>query len=194
MRLVPIDRAMSSPRLLWSSIFARKPGDDNGRPFRAERKRLSTRAILRVKDRQKGGAGGSAGKLLFIACSKTLPAGWLGSRATPFLTSGELIGRIQPRLHRLHPVGTAAGDCAMIYVLAALLPPLGLLLNGQPFWAIFNVVLIVFCLVFGLIFHVLLLVPSAHALLAVHMRREDRRHREVVEAIRRYGPPPGYQR
>ena len=51
----------------------------------------------------------------------------------------------------------------MIYVLAALLPPLGLLLNGQPFSAIFNLVLIVFCLVFGLIFHVLLLVPSAHA-------------------------------
>jgi hypothetical protein len=88
----------------------------------------------------------------------------------------------------------SAGGFAMIYVLAALLPPLCLLLNGQPFWAIFNVVLIVFCLVFGLIFHVLLLVPSAHALLAVHMRREDRRHREVVEAIRRYGPPPGYQR
>ena len=65
----------------------------------------------------------------------------------------------------------------MIYVLAALLPPLGLLLNGQPFSAIFNVVLIVFCLVFGLIFHVLLLVPSAHALIAVHMKREDRRHR-----------------
>ena len=41
----------------------------------------------------------------------------------------------------------------MIYVLAALLPPLGLLLNGQPFSAVFNVVLIVFCLVFGLIFH-----------------------------------------
>ena len=65
----------------------------------------------------------------------------------------------------------------MIYVLAALLPPLGLLLNGQPFSAIFNLVLIVFCLVFGLIFHVLLLVPSAHALIAVHMKREDRRHR-----------------
>ena len=49
----------------------------------------------------------------------------------------------------------------MIYVLAALLPPLGLLLNGQPFSAVFNLVLIVVCLVFGLIFHVLLLVPSA---------------------------------
>ncbi len=82
----------------------------------------------------------------------------------------------------------------MIYVLAALLPPLGLLFNGQPFSAIFNVILIVFCLVFGLIFHVLLLVPSAHALVAVHMRREDRRHREVVEAIRQHGRPPGWQR
>ena len=30
----------------------------------------------------------------------------------------------------------------MIYILAALLPPLGLLLNGQPFAAVFNLVLI----------------------------------------------------
>ena len=82
----------------------------------------------------------------------------------------------------------------MIYVLAALLPPLGLLVNGQPFSAILNLVLIVFCAIFGLIFHVVLLVPSAHAVIAVHMKREDRRHREVVEAIRRYGPPPAYPR
>ena len=81
----------------------------------------------------------------------------------------------------------------MIYVFAALLPPLGLLLNGQPFAAIFSVVLMVFCAVFGLFFHVLLLVPSAHAVIAVHMKREQRMHREVVEAIRRYGPP-GYPR
>jgi hypothetical protein len=40
----------------------------------------------------------------------------------------------------------------------------GNLLNGQPFAAIFNLVLIVFCVIFGLVFHVLLLVPSAHAL------------------------------
>ena len=80
----------------------------------------------------------------------------------------------------------------MICVLAVLLPPVGLLLNGQPFSAIFNLVLMVFCLIFGLVFHVLLLVPSAHAVIAVHMKREERRHREVVEAIRRYGPPPGY--
>ena len=83
----------------------------------------------------------------------------------------------------------------MIYLLAALLPPIGLLLNGQPFSAIFNLVLIVFCLGFGLVFHILLLVPSAHALIAVHMKREQRMHREVVDAIRRHGPPPpGYPR
>jgi hypothetical protein len=85
-------------------------------------------------------------------------------------------------------------EAAMIYVLAALVPPLGLLLNGQPFAAIFNLVLSVVCLVLGLVFHVLLLVPSAHAVIAVHMKREERRHREVVETIRRYGPPPGYPR
>jgi hypothetical protein len=74
------------------------------------------------------------------------------------------------------------------------LPPLGLLFNGQPFSAILNVVLIVFCVIFGLVFPILFLVPSAHALIAVHMKREDRRHREVVEAIREHGPPPGYPR
>ena len=82
----------------------------------------------------------------------------------------------------------------MIYVLAALLPPLGLLFNGQPLSAIFNLVLLVICLISGLFFHVLLLVPSAHAVIAVHMKREGRRHREVVEAIRQHGPPPGYFR
>jgi hypothetical protein len=82
----------------------------------------------------------------------------------------------------------------MIYVLAALLPPLGLLLHGQPLSAIFNLVLSVICLILGLFFHFLLLVPSAHAVIAVHMKREERRHREMVEAIRRHGLPPGYPR
>jgi len=40
----------------------------------------------------------------------------------------------------------------MIYVLAALLPPIGLLFNGQPFSAVFNVVLIVFCAISGWFF------------------------------------------
>lgn len=79
---------------------------------------------------------------------------------------------------------------AVIYILAALLPPLGLLLNGQPFSAILNVVVIVISVVLGLLFPVLFLVPSAHAIIAVAMKRQDRRHREMVEAVRRHGPPP----
>lgn len=84
----------------------------------------------------------------------------------------------------------------MIYILAALFPPLGLLLNGQPFSALFNLVLIVPCFVFGMIFlmPILFLVPSIHAVVAVHMRREDRRHREIVSAIERHGAPPWYYR
>ena len=82
----------------------------------------------------------------------------------------------------------------MIYILAALVPPLGLLLNGQPLSAVLNLVLIVPCLIFGLVFHVLLLVPSLHAVIAVYMKREERKHREIVDAIERHGPPPGYLR
>ena len=82
----------------------------------------------------------------------------------------------------------------MIYIVAVLLPPLGLLLNGQPFAAVLNIALIIPCLLFGLVFHVLLLVPSLHAVIAVHMKREERRHREIVLAIERHGPPPGWGR
>jgi hypothetical protein len=82
----------------------------------------------------------------------------------------------------------------MIYIVAVLLPPLGLLLNGQPFAAVLNIALIIPCLLFGLVFHVLLLVPSLHALIAVHMKREERRHRQIVQAIERRGPPPGWGR
>jgi hypothetical protein len=82
----------------------------------------------------------------------------------------------------------------MIYIVAVLLPPLGLLLNGQPFAAVLNLALIIPCLLFGLVFHVLLLVPSLHAVIAVHMKREERRHREIVQAIERHGPPPGWGR
>ena len=84
-------------------------------------------------------------------------------------------------------------EASLIYILAALLPPLGLLLNGQPFAAVFNLVLIVFCIPLGLFFHVLLLVPSAHAIIAIYMKREDRKHRELVDAIERHGPPPGWR-
>jgi hypothetical protein len=43
----------------------------------------------------------------------------------------------------------------------------------------------------GFIFHVVWLVPSLHAVISVYMKREQRRHREIVEAIERHGPPPG---
>lgn len=78
----------------------------------------------------------------------------------------------------------------MVYILAILLPPLALLINGQPFSAILNLVIIVPCFIFGLVFPLLFLVPSAHAVIAVAMKREDRKHREIVDAIREHGPPP----
>ena len=58
----------------------------------------------------------------------------------------------------------------MIYILAVFIPPLGLLLNGQPFSAILNLILIVPCILLGLIFPVLFLVPSAHAVIALPFR------------------------
>jgi hypothetical protein len=76
----------------------------------------------------------------------------------------------------------------MIYILAVLLPPLALLLNGQPFSAVLNLILIVPCILLGFIFPLLWLVPSAHGMIAIYMKRDQRRHEEVVEAIRRYGP------
>jgi hypothetical protein len=82
----------------------------------------------------------------------------------------------------------------MIYILAVFLPPLALLLNGQPFAAIFNLALIIPCMMFGLLFHVLWLVPSLHAVVAIHLRREERRHREIVDAIERHGLPPRWGR
>jgi len=77
--------------------------------------------------------------------------------------------------------------------MAFFVPPLGLLLNGQPFSAIFNLVLIVVCFVFGWIFPVLFAVPSLHAVIAITMKRDDRKHREIVAAIERHGPPPGWR-
>jgi hypothetical protein len=83
----------------------------------------------------------------------------------------------------------------MIYILAVLLPPLALLFNGQPFSAIINLVLLVLCVLFGLLFFFppLFLVPSAHAVIAIYMKRGDRRHREIVDAIEKHGPPPGWR-
>jgi hypothetical protein len=81
----------------------------------------------------------------------------------------------------------------MIYILAALIPPLGLLLNGQLFSAVFNLIIIVPCILLGLLFPVFFLVPSVHGVIAVYMKREDRKHREIVDAIERHGPPPSWR-
>ena len=81
----------------------------------------------------------------------------------------------------------------MVYILGIFLPPLGLLLNGQPFSALANLVMIVPCIFLGLIFPVFFLIPSAHAVIAIAMKREDRRQREIVEAIERHGPPPSWR-
>jgi len=81
----------------------------------------------------------------------------------------------------------------MIYILAVFLPPLALLLNGQIFSAILNLVILVPCIVFGLLIHPLFFVPSLHAVIAIYMDRKDRQHREIVDAIRQHGPPPGYR-
>jgi hypothetical protein len=82
----------------------------------------------------------------------------------------------------------------MIYILAIFVPPLGLLLNGQPFSAVLNLAMIVPCIILGFAFPVLWIVPSAHAVIAISMRREDRKHREIVDAIEKHGPPPGWGR
>lgn len=81
----------------------------------------------------------------------------------------------------------------MIYILAVFIPPLALLLNGQLFSAVINFVMIVPCFMLGFLFPVLWLVPSGHAVVAIYMAREDRKHREIVDAIERHGPPPGWR-
>lgn len=82
----------------------------------------------------------------------------------------------------------------MIYLLAILLPPLALLLNGQPFHAIFNLVLIVICFVFGWFIPFLFLAPSAHAVIAILTERNNRKHREIVDAIRQHGAPKEWEK
>jgi hypothetical protein len=82
----------------------------------------------------------------------------------------------------------------MIYILAIFVPPLALLLNGQPFAAVFNLAMIVPCIILGFFFPLLWLVPSAHAVIAIYMRREDRKHREIVDAIEKHGAPPEWRR
>ena len=62
----------------------------------------------------------------------------------------------------------------MLYLFALLLPPLAVLLCGKPFQAILNIIL---CL--------LLWIPGViHALLVVNAHHADRRHREMLSALK----------
>ena len=82
----------------------------------------------------------------------------------------------------------------MLYILAVFVPPVALLLNGQPFSAILNLAMIVPCIILGFFFPLFWIIPSVHGVIAVYMKREDRKHRELVDAIEKHGPPPGWQR
>ena len=64
---------------------------------------------------------------------------------------------------------------------------------GQPFHALFNMLLVVPCLMLGLVFHPLLLLPSVYAVLVIYYERENRKHREIVDAIRQHGAPKDWK-
>jgi hypothetical protein len=70
-------------------------------------------------------------------------------RGASYLSAG---ARDRPLRWIMRSRSRSLEGAAMIYILAVFLPPLGLLLNGQPFSAIFNLVLIPICLLLGLIF------------------------------------------
>jgi cellulose synthase/poly-beta-1,6-N-acetylglucosamine synthase-like glycosyltransferase len=101
---------------------------------------------------------------------------------------------LSPREFALHAARQQIEEgFLMIYILAVFLPPLALLANAQPFSAVLNFVILVPCLILGLFFPVLFFIPSIHAVIAIYMRREDRKHRDLVSAIERHGPPPGWR-
>lgn len=87
---------------------------------------------------------------------------------------------------------SANGPARMIYVLAFLLPPLALLIEGHVFNAILNAVLYVVLLVVAILATVLLpgasfgllLICSAHAIIVIMQSRRKREHAELVAAAR----------
>lgn len=62
----------------------------------------------------------------------------------------------------------------MLYLIAILLPPLGVLLAGKPFQALFNVLLTLLFYVPGLL----------HALLVVHNHYADRRTKRMLDEMK----------
>lgn len=76
----------------------------------------------------------------------------------------------------------------MIYILAFLLPPLALLLEGRIFHAIVNAAFWVLFLVLTIVslgvLVELFLICSAHAIIVIAQGRRQREHRELVQAAR----------
>lgn len=81
------------------------------------------------------------------------------------------------------------------YVAVFVLSPVWLAMNGQPVSAMVNLALLLLSvpLAFALHFHLLLLLPVAHALVAMKIKEELRIRREISEARRLHGPPEGYR-
>jgi type II secretory pathway component PulF len=79
----------------------------------------------------------------------------------------------------------------MIYLLALVVPPLALAFNGQPVSAVLNLILFVPSVFLGLIFPMLFLVPSLHAVIAIVLQRENSKQRQPADAIESQRPPPG---
>jgi len=94
------------------------------------------------------------------------------------------------------PTGIAgsrhSGEAQVIYILAVFLPPLALLLTAYLSPRSFKRGFDRAVLIFGFFFRSLWAIPST-SVVAIYRRREDRNHDEVVDAIRRHGPPPGYK-
>ncbi len=77
----------------------------------------------------------------------------------------------------------------LIYIFAAFMPPLALLFNGQFCAAILNSAMLVLCAFVGIMFPILWFLPSVHAIIAIKGNDDNRKHRDIVEAIARFGPP-----
>lgn len=72
----------------------------------------------------------------------------------------------------------------MIYVVAILLPPLALLIEGKIFQAIINAVFWILGLVVFLFGgFILLAITIIHAIIVVHGARSDARTQKIVDAI-----------
>lgn len=80
----------------------------------------------------------------------------------------------------------------MLYLVSIVIPPLGLLLSGKPFQAIFNLILLVLALLIlvgtlGLgsgVSFVFWILAIVHALFGVHSRNQAQRDQKIIDALK----------